>query len=431
MQPGDTSSSDEITRTLVLDDWTPTARLDFFDDEHTTSTWLASPALGLPEQQNIPFLRVDTHDIISTWDDVEEATRRLQAGEVASALGRVTAPPLAWDEEDYSTRTWNPDHVLRASAAHAHVSRASAGMSAADLASAQLRARARDGAGALVQARPGFVDPHASAAARSAQLSAQAPAAPAARVRVASARATLVGLPGPAQLQARPAQPVVRRAAPPAPRFAPLPLATNAAVPFTETSPWLTPRTQRQLGTMSLLPAVALFAAILAGRVLLSDARPSLQPAPSAPQPPAAAQIDVQAPREPAATPTLAEPRVAEPTTQTAPKATPKLTHSASHYARSRAEHAARDASVAQVASQTADEASAASGEGVLRINSRPWAEVFVDGTPVGNTPQTNLRLPAGTHSVELLNRPMSMSKSLRVNIRPGQTETRVVDLVE
>ena len=36
-------------------------------------------------------------------------------------------------------------------------------------------------------------------------------------------------------------------------------------------------------------------------------------------------------------------------------------------------------------------------GEGTLRINSRPWSQIFVDGRKVGNTPLLNLTLAAGS----------------------------------
>jgi hypothetical protein len=32
--------------------------------------------------------------------------------------------------------------------------------------------------------------------------------------------------------------------------------------------------------------------------------------------------------------------------------------------------------------------------------NARPWADVFVDGTSVGQTPISNLAVPIGTHQV-------------------------------
>jgi hypothetical protein len=68
---------------------------------------------------------------------------------------------------------------------------------------------------------------------------------------------------------------------------------------------------------------------------------------------------------------------------------------------------------------------------GTLRINSRPWAQVIVDGRPVGNTPQPNLMLPAGNHKVVLSNPQMGLTKSFSVTIKTGQMVTKVMNLAE
>jgi archaellum component FlaF (FlaF/FlaG flagellin family) len=41
---------------------------------------------------------------------------------------------------------------------------------------------------------------------------------------------------------------------------------------------------------------------------------------------------------------------------------------------------------------------------GVLHVNAVPWAEVFVDGRRVGETPLANLAVPIGTHEITLRN---------------------------
>jgi serine/threonine-protein kinase len=430
MQPGDTSFPDEITRTLVLDDWTPVVGFDPFDDDHTTSTWRSSPAFGLPERRNIPFLHEHTHehtqDSFTAWDDVEHSTRRLQSDDATRALGRMPAPRSTRDAA--STHMSASNHTARSSELRPS---AIVRVAEADAVSARLRARAA----AQPQARPGFVVPHAGSAERSASLPviAQARATQPAQVRVTPRRQTLLGLPGPAQVQARQAQPVAQRAAAVAPRFAPIALTTERVA---QRDPWLTPRTQRQLGTMSLLPAVALFGAVFAGRVLLSvGGGPALHPAPitTTPVMPARAETEphFQAPVA-APTPTESAQKLADvPPASAAPKPAGHVARGAAQHASASTAHAPRR--IEQFASPTAPETSdsAPVGEGVLRINSRPWAEIFVDGAPFGNTPQPNLRLPAGAHTIELLNRPMSMNKTLHVVIQPGQTETRVVNLIE
>ncbi len=80
---------------------------------------------------------------------------------------------------------------------------------------------------------------------------------------------------------------------------------------------------------------------------------------------------------------------------------------------------------------RTAAPRSSATGQGTLRINSRPWAEVSIDGRSVGNTPLMNLELSAGTHRITLRNPDFSLEKTIRVEITPGETVTKVVRLDE
>ena len=68
-------------------------------------------------------------------------------------------------------------------------------------------------------------------------------------------------------------------------------------------------------------------------------------------------------------------------------------------------------------------------GSGTLRINTRPWSRVYIDGRLIGNTPQMNIQLPAGKHVVTLKNPDMGFKKSLTVRIKAGQTVTKVVTL--
>jgi hypothetical protein len=72
---------------------------------------------------------------------------------------------------------------------------------------------------------------------------------------------------------------------------------------------------------------------------------------------------------------------------------------------------------------------SAPAGRGVLRINSRPWSQVFVDGQLVGNTPQMNIELPSGTHRVTLVNPDFGIRETVTVAIRPDETTTKIVTL--
>jgi hypothetical protein len=70
-------------------------------------------------------------------------------------------------------------------------------------------------------------------------------------------------------------------------------------------------------------------------------------------------------------------------------------------------------------------------GKGVLRVNSRPWSQVFVDGRMVGNTPQMALQLAAGKHTIKLSNPQMGLSKTFGITVTAGQTQTKVMNLIE
>ena len=38
----------------------------------------------------------------------------------------------------------------------------------------------------------------------------------------------------------------------------------------------------------------------------------------------------------------------------------------------------------------------------LLSINSVPWGSVYIDGQPVGNTPQIDLQVPSGSHRLRV-----------------------------
>ena len=54
-----------------------------------------------------------------------------------------------------------------------------------------------------------------------------------------------------------------------------------------------------------------------------------------------------------------------------------------------------------------------------------------MDGRLVGNTPQMNLALPAGSHKIKLVNPQLGMTKNVNVKIQAGKVETKIVDMVE
>lgn len=84
--------------------------------------------------------------------------------------------------------------------------------------------------------------------------------------------------------------------------------------------------------------------------------------------------------------------------------------------------------------SQASVRAPAAAGGGrlgMLRLNSRPWSQVFVDGRPIGHTPIMGVPLNAGEHRVELVNEALNVRKTIQVRITPDDVVTKIVLLVD
>lgn len=65
-------------------------------------------------------------------------------------------------------------------------------------------------------------------------------------------------------------------------------------------------------------------------------------------------------------------------------------------------------------------------GTGTLRINTKPWTKIYVDGVYKGATPKTNLKLSAGRHRLRLVNREFKISKSYTITIKAGRSKTFV-----
>lgn len=67
--------------------------------------------------------------------------------------------------------------------------------------------------------------------------------------------------------------------------------------------------------------------------------------------------------------------------------------------------------------------------KGKLRINTRPWSQVYVDGRLVGNTPQMGIPLTPGRHRVRLVNSQFGIQKTVTVDIPAGETVTKILTL--
>jgi serine/threonine protein kinase len=68
--------------------------------------------------------------------------------------------------------------------------------------------------------------------------------------------------------------------------------------------------------------------------------------------------------------------------------------------------------------------AAAASGSGFLKVGSRPWTKVTIDGEEKGNTPQEKIQLPAGKHKLVLSNPQFNINHTQTIEIAPNETTT-------
>jgi hypothetical protein len=97
----------------------------------------------------------------------------------------------------------------------------------------------------------------------------------------------------------------------------------------------------------------------------------------------------------------------------------------------SRVRPAGRARTRAEKAESTVAANAPARAHGVLRVNSLPWADVYVNDLRIGATPQLDLRLPAGRHKVRLVNPEFELVKGFSVQIEAGKTLTKTVQLVD
>jgi hypothetical protein len=78
-------------------------------------------------------------------------------------------------------------------------------------------------------------------------------------------------------------------------------------------------------------------------------------------------------------------------------------------------------------AAASADEES--TEPGTLQVVAIPWANVSVDGRPLGVTPVAPVSLPPGTHTVVLVNSELGATRTMSVTIKPGKPSLLRVDL--
>ncbi len=73
----------------------------------------------------------------------------------------------------------------------------------------------------------------------------------------------------------------------------------------------------------------------------------------------------------------------------------------------------------------------AAKGTGTLRINSEPFAMVYLGPKRLGPTPQMDIKLPAGSHVLTLKNDALGITKKVQVRIEPDKIHTVFVELAK
>lgn len=198
-------------------------------------------------------------------------------------------------------------------------------------------------------------------------------------------------------------------------------------VPLVPAEPAAAPPSRRR---GPLLAIVAGAAVVLAGAAIWLVTRPSgdIAPPPEGGPPAGASAAPGPAP-SPEAQPTAPAPEV--PPTAAAPEPTAAPTDAAQSTAPRPTGKAAppRTPGQAPTSAPSAPNAGEASGPGTLQVVVLPWADVSVDGKPMGTTPIAPIQLPPGPHSVALRNAELGASRSFSVVIKPGQPTLLRIDL--
>jgi eukaryotic-like serine/threonine-protein kinase len=185
---------------------------------------------------------------------------------------------------------------------------------------------------------------------------------------------------------------------------------------------WST-RITLQPGQVLKLPRVALVP------IAKSGDKPVAQPAPERPAPlPTEPQLELPKPQQVAPKHAVAprEPVTKAPAKKAAPGEAKPVSKSP---AEAKPREPIQEAVKEKPASDAPKPAATAGGTGILRINSRPWSQVLVDGRVIGNTPQMSISLEAGSHTVTLINSEFGYKKTLKVAVKAGEVVTKIVDL--
>lgn len=75
------------------------------------------------------------------------------------------------------------------------------------------------------------------------------------------------------------------------------------------------------------------------------------------------------------------------------------------------------------------DPPASSGGSGKLRVQTRPWSKVFLDGRLLGTTPLTGIEVDAGRHTLKFVNPEFGIEKEIQVTVKDGDTVTKILTL--
>lgn len=84
---------------------------------------------------------------------------------------------------------------------------------------------------------------------------------------------------------------------------------------------------------------------------------------------------------------------------------------------------------MAEMAAVEVTESAPVADAGFLTLDTVPWSQVTLNGESLGTTPILRHQLPAGPHTLLLVNPERGLRQRYRVTIRPGETTRRRVGL--
>jgi serine/threonine protein kinase len=64
----------------------------------------------------------------------------------------------------------------------------------------------------------------------------------------------------------------------------------------------------------------------------------------------------------------------------------------------------------------------ASTGKGLLTLDTKPWAKLYIDGKYVDSTPLSKFELSAGVHTLRMVNEAAGVDEQRKITIKPGET---------